>query len=139
MTTWVEQAHADAVLALLGAALPASPPLVVYDGQVPAGAAPPYVLVYLATATPSGTSLTSVYDRAVTRGYLHCVGSTAEAARAVAGRASNALLGVIPAIAGRICFPIRDDGSDAPPQRDETTGVLLMDRLVQIRLESVPG
>lgn len=143
--TWVEQSHADAILALLASALPVSPPLVVYDGSVPANPADQYVLVYLATTTPSGTSLTGIHDRAVTRAYCHCVGraelvaDAAMSARAIAGRVSNALLNVTPSITGRVCFPIRDDGSDSPPQRDESTGVLVMDRLMLFRLESVPA
>lgn len=145
MTVWVEQAHADAILALLAAAAPASPPLVVYDGAAPADPAEAYVLVYFATSTPSGTSLTSVHDRAVTRAYCHCVGRTqvpgnaATAARAVAGRVSNALLNVVPTITDRVCFPIRDDGSDAPPQRQESTGWTVLDRIMVFRLESVPA
>lgn len=145
MAVWVEQAHADAILALLEAALPLSPPLVVYDGAAPADPAEAYVLVYIATTTPSGTSLTSVHDRAVTRAYCHCVGRTklpgnaATAARAVAGRVSNALLNVKPTIAGRVVFPIRDDGSDNPPQRQESTGWTMLDRTLVFRLESSPA
>lgn len=143
MTTWVEQAHADAILSLLAAAPPVSPAMVVHDGAVPALTEADllrgYVLAYIATTTPSGTSLTDEHDRAVTRAYLHCVGMTAASARATAGRASSALLNVRPTITGRVCFPIRDDGSDSPPRRDESTGKLVMDRLLVVRLESVPG
>lgn len=138
---WVEQLHADAILALLAAA-PGSPALVVYDGKVPdppTVASPPYVLVYLATTTPTGTSLTSSQDRAVTRAYCHCVGADAKAARAVAGRVHAALLNAKPTITGRVCFPIRDDDSGGPPDRDETTGVLVMDQVSVYRLESVPS
>ena len=135
---WVEQAHADAVLGLLADAPPASPALVVLDGQVPDGTEPPYVLVYPSTTTPTGTSLTSDQDRAVTRFYCHCVGADAKAARAVAGRVAAALLNVTPTITGRVCWPIRDDDAGAPPDKDETTGVLVMDQLAVYRLESVP-
>jgi hypothetical protein len=137
----VEQEHADAILALLAAAHPVSPALVVYDGKSPedpANLAAEYVLIYMYTTRPDGSALTNGSDRAVTRAICHCVGGDAKAARAVAGRVASALLDVAPAIAGRRCFPIRDEGSQ-PPRRDEATGVMVMDQLVTYRLESVPG
>lgn len=136
---WVEQAHADAILSLLAAAPPVSPALIVHDGKVPEGAEPPYALVYITTTTPTGTSLTNDQDRAVSRAYVHCVGADAKAARAVAGRVDAALLNVKPTITGRVCWPIRDDDSGSPPDRDETTGVLVMDQISVYRLESVPS
>lgn len=139
---WVEQAHADAILALLAAAPGGPPALVVYDGKIPdppTVAATKYVLVYLSTTTPTGTSLTSDQDRAVTRAYCHCVGADAIAARAVAGRVAAALLNVKPTITGRVCWPIRDDNSGGPPDRDETTGTLVMDQVAVYRLESLPA
>lgn len=134
----------NAILALLAAAPPASPPLVVYDGVVPVvppalPPSPPYVVVYFSTTTPEGTSLTSTSDRAVTRAFCHCVGADAIAARAVAGRVHAALLDVVPAIAGRVCWPLRDDNSGSPPDRDETLGPLVMDQVVVYRLESLPA
>lgn len=141
----VDQLHPGAILALLAAAPPASPVLVVYDGLVPMPPAvpappdPPYLLAYFSTTRPDGTSLRMDSDRAVTRAFLHCVGADASAARAVAGRAAAALLDVTPTIAGRECFPIRDDNSGGPPQRDETTGVPVMDQVVVYVLESVPA
>lgn len=143
-TVWVEQAHADAILALLRAAPPAISPLVVHDGVIDP---PPtdddrkrgYIVAHIATSTPSGTSLNSVYDRAVTRAYLHCIGMTATSARAIAGRATNALLNITPEIASRACFPIRDDGSDTPPEPDRSSGKTYFDRMLVLRLESVPS
>lgn len=138
----VEQEHANAILALLADALPASPALVVYDGQAPenpANLAPEYVLVYMYTTRPDGSALTNASDRAVTRAICHCVGGNAIAARAVAGRVASALLDVRPAIAGRVCFPIRDDGTQ-PPRRDESIpGTVFIDQVSNYRLESVPG
>ncbi len=138
----VEQLHADAILGRLAAAPPVSPPLTVYDGAVPPrpeDREPVYVLVYFYTTRPGGTSLTSDSDRAVTRAICHCVGPNAIAARAVAGRVAAALLDARVTIPGRVCWPIRDDGTAQPPRRDETAGTLVMDAVVTYRLESVPG
>lgn len=138
---WVEQAHADAILALLAGAPPLSPALVVYDGEAPkdpAQLAAEYVLVYMYTTRPDGSALTNVSDRAVTRAICHCVGGDAKAARAVAGRVAAALLDVTPIITGRTCWPIRDEGSQ-PPRRDDTTGATVMDQVNTYRLASLPG
>lgn len=139
---WVEQAHADAILALLAGAPPVSPALVVYDGEAPkdpAQLAAEYVLVYMYTTRPDGSALTNVSDRAVTRAICHCVGADAKAVRAVGGRVAAALLDVKPVIAGRTCFPIREEPSAGPPRRDDTTGVTVMDQILDFRLESRPG
>jgi hypothetical protein len=138
----VEQLHADAVLGLLAQAPPATPALVVYDGETPANPdqlATEYVLVYLYTTRPDGTALTGDSDRALTRAICHCVGGNAIAARAIAGRVAAALLDVVPTITGRTCWPIRDDGSAQPPRRDQSTGPTVMDQVVVYKLESVPG
>jgi hypothetical protein len=137
------QAHANAVLALLNAAS-GTPALTVLDGSVPQGTNRPYVLVYLSDRTPGAadaadsTPLQGDSDRLVTTVYCHCVGADAIAARAVAQRVRGALLNVTPAIAGRVCWPIRST-EDQPPQRDETTGPVVMDLVSMYRLESVPA
>jgi hypothetical protein len=143
------EAHARAVLDLLDADND-DPPLVVFDGSVPKDPAtgkskpPPYVLVYFTVATPSGempadsTSLDMDSDRVVLRAYCHNVGANATAARIVAGRTRAALLGVTPSVAGRECWPIRQD-EGLPADRDESTGVLVMDQVDVYRLESVPA
>lgn len=139
---YVEQEHATAILGLLADAPPVSPALVVYDGKSPdnpANLAPEYVLIYMYTTRPDGSALTNTSDRAVTHAICHCVGGDAIAARAVAGRVAAALLDVRPLIAGRTCFPIRDDGTQ-PPRRDESIpGTVFMNQQCMYRLESVPG
>ncbi|MFE7869762.1 hypothetical protein ACFUYE_05355 [Micromonospora humida] len=142
-------AHARAVLDLLDA-VDDNPPLVVYDGAVPKDSTtgkskpPPYVLVYVAVLTPSGempadsTSLDMDSDRVVLRAYCHSVGANGQAARMVADRVRAALLGVTPTIAGRDCWPIRHD-EGLPADRDESTGLLVMDQVDVYRLESVPA
>lgn len=133
------QAHADTFLELLRA----DNQLVVHDGAVPKGAAPPYALVYLTFWTPDGElapdKVPLTFDSNVIdlRGYVHCAGANPAAARAVTQRVRGALLNMRPAVAGRVCFPIRwKDGS--PPQRDETTGVLVMDQTDVYGFTSVP-
>ena len=73
-----------------------------------------------------GTALTSTQVTVTTTLYCHCVGETAASARAVAMRVRAALLNVRPVIAGRNCGPIKQRET-VPPQRDETTGRLVMD------------
>ena len=143
------EAHARAVLDLLDADN-ADPALVVYDGKVPTNPStgksvpPPYVVVYLTVQTPSAemppdsTSLDMDSDRVVLRAYLHSVGANAQAARMVADRCRTQLLGVTPTIAGRECWPIRQD-EGLPATRDESTGTLVMDQVDVYRLESVPA
>ncbi|MFF0823061.1 DUF3168 domain-containing protein [Micromonospora haikouensis] len=132
------RAHCDAVLAMLQAA-PGS--LRVLDGAVPTGAVPPYVLLYFADTDPElvdSSPMDGTSERFVLRAYVHSVGSNASAARALGERVRTALLDQVPTVPGRVCWPIRrEDGQ--PPQRDESTGVLVMDRVDVYRLESVPA
>ena len=137
--------HADAILALLRAA-PGTAPLVVLDGYVPTDSAgksqpPPYVLVYFADNDPEDAESRSAEDgpgRYVVWAYCHSVGGNADAARKVGDRVRTALLGAVPAVAGRSCFPIRrEDGG--PPDGDESTGVLVMDKVDVYRLASEPA
>lgn len=138
--------HADAVLALLRAA-PGTTALTVYDGAVPEDPAtgrskpPPYALVYFADSDPEepdSRPLSGRPARYVLRAYVHSVGLTASAARSVGERVRAALLNVRPTVAGRQCWPIRrEDGQ--PPQRDDSTGSAVMDRVDVYRLESEPA
>ena len=137
------QDHATAVLALLDADNTA-PALVVLDGAVTGTQPLPYVLVYLMVQTPDGLAApdkvsldfnSDVIDMWV---YCHCVGGNAAAARSVADRVRTALLNVTPTIANRVCFPIRwREGN--PPQRDESTGALVMDLVDVYGLMTVPS
>lgn len=130
------QDHVDAVLAL-----PKPAALVVLDGEVPKGQLPPYVLLYFADGNPrlpSAQPLTGASIRYLLRIYAHCVGGDQKASRAVSQMARTWLLDVIPTMVGRTCFPIRaEDGQ--PTQRDETTGVVVQDKVDVYRLESIPG
>lgn len=134
------EAHADAGLALLRAGVPAP----VHDGSVPKGAVPPYVVVYVYRETPDGLvaadkiPLTGRSVAVAMRLYCHCVGANATSSRGIAGRVEEALLDVVPTVAGRECSPIRWlEGQ--PPQRDESTGVLVVDQVDVYGWTSVPG
>lgn len=134
------QAHADAILARLRSAT-GSPSLVVYDGQVPEKPAGAYVVVYLHAETPELPDSRSVQggsERFVVNIYCHCVGGAALAARGIAQRVRGVLLDAVLTVPGRRCWPVRHADSQ-PPQRDETTGVLVMDQVDTYRLESVPA
>jgi hypothetical protein len=128
--------HAQAVLDLLDADN-AAPALVFYDGKVPTGVIPPYVVVYFEEATPGFDFVGQSYEFGL-RATCHCVGGNARAARMVADRVLAALQDVTPTVAGRACWPIRwDDG--APPTRDEATGSTVMDQIAVYLLRSVPA
>lgn len=130
MADLLEKLHADAGLNLLRADLGLS----VYDGKVPEDANgrspdPPYALVYVVVEWPKdgvGTSTAATQVTVTATFYCHCVGLTAEAARVVGMRVRAVLLGVRPVITGRNCGLIKQIET-VPPQRDESTGRLLMD------------
>lgn len=132
------QAHADALLALARAAPPVTPALTVYDGAVPDQTQPPYAVAYIYVETPDATSMTGASDHIIARMYTHAVGSNAAAARAVAQRLRSGLLDARPTIAGRSVAPIQHEQSQ-PPERDDSTGVVVMDQLDVWRLDTYPG
>lgn len=134
------QDHASAYLDRLRG----DPELTVYDGAVPKGAVPPYLLVYLTFSTPdaemSPDKVPLTFDSNVgeARAYCHCVGANGVAARAVGQRVLTRLQNWRPVIGGRDCSPVRwQEGQ--PAQRDETTGVLVMDQVDVYGFTSVPG
>jgi hypothetical protein len=135
--------HTRAVLGLLNAA-PGSSPLKVQNGQVGTTVAPPYVLVYFSLRTPVGAdipqdvSLEAYSDVIICSAYCHSVGADIDAALSVGGRVRGALLGQIPAVTGRQCYPIQhDDG--APVNRDETTNTAVFDLVDVYSFKSIPA
>jgi hypothetical protein len=130
--------HAAAVLALLNAAI--TTPRKVFDGKVDANTDPsvnPYILVYFDSNDPEFDKEANAWRFELTA-TCHCVGGNAQAARQMADLARTALTAVRPTVTGRSCFPItREPGT--PPQRDESTGVLVMDQIDQYVLRSLPG
>lgn len=132
--------HADAILALARGDGPGTP-MTVLDGSVPDGTAPPYVLVYFTDndpEEPDSRPLSGLPQRYVLRAIFHLVGGNAAATRALGDKLRSRLLNVRPAITGRASFPIRREDS-LPPERDESTGSLVMDRVDVYRLESEPA
>jgi hypothetical protein len=143
MSDGIDKAHADAVLALLAAGLDTH--VSVFDGQVPDPtpdvASKPWVLVYFQPTWPTdgaGNSLDGQSQTCRLRIYTHSIGATAAAARSVGGQARAALLNARPAVTGRICGLIRwVDGN--PPDRDETLGTLVMDKVDVWEFVTTPG
>lgn len=139
MSDHLDEAHAQAGLTLLTANLPGR----VHDGKVPDGTDPNagYVLVYAHTAWPReglGNSVREDKVTATTTLVCHCVGATASAARTVGGLVRFSLLNMIPVVAGRSCGPVREDDV-LSPNRDETTGALVMDQVRTYSYISVPA
>jgi hypothetical protein len=137
VTDGLDQALANAGMALLNAD-PIAPALVVFDGYVAPGTPPPYIVVYTSVDRPSEDEDNAGDGRSrvwLARWILHCVGANAVAARAIAQRARTQLLDVRPVITGLSCGLIRHEQSD-PPQRDESTGVLVMDALEIFRCKA---
>ena len=140
MADLLDQLHANAGLNFLIA----DPGLVVFDGKVPDPTPnPPYLLAYITVSWPAretgaANALDGLSVTITTELNLHCVGLSAAAARAVAMRARVALLNKRPTIAGRNCGLIVQEDVQ-PPQRDETTGRLVMDQVLIFSFTSVPG
>lgn len=137
------QDHADAFLALMRTAA-GSPALVVHDGAVPPDGVPPYALLYFHIETPDGLvapdKVPLTFDSDVIEAWatVHCVGDNAVRARAVSGRVRAAVLNKVLTIPGRTVFPVRFRQSQ-PPQRDESTGQLVMDQVDVYVVTSVPA
>lgn len=134
------QAHSAWVLATLRA----DGVLTVLHAKVPTGQALPYVVVHFRMRTPTGVeepdkvALEATSNVLNTSTYCHSVGATADASLAVAGRVRAALLGVIPTVAGRVCFPVVHEES-LPIDPDETTGTDVYDLADVYRFTSLPG
>lgn len=143
MSDLLDKAHADAVLALLSAAVDSH--ISVFDGKVPEPfpdvKANPWVLVYFSPGWPVDGAANTLDGNAATyvqRIWTHSTAATAAAARAVAGQVRAALLNVRPVVTGRATWPIRwEDGN--PPNRDETLGFLVMDQVDVWKLQTAPG
>jgi hypothetical protein len=131
-------AHADAVLDLLRDEI-ADVRDGAVDGELPA---PPYAVVHLHMERPRnspGNAADGVSAELTVVIYLHSIGETAAAARNVASAAGDALIDVIPTVAGRVCGPITHRQSVPPDQPNETTGVPVHDYIDVYRFVSEPA
>jgi hypothetical protein len=132
MTDYLEETHAQIAFSLL-AANPNIP--LVFDEKVPDPTpTPPYVVVKTQvewTRDGIGTGLDAVQDTITTTWTCHCAGLTPAAARAVGGQVRSSLLNAQPFIANRICGPIKAANTPEPPVRDESTGRLVEDWVLQ--------
>lgn len=141
MSDLLDELHAQVGLDLLEAT-PGLGATKVFDGKVPDPTPdPPYVILYVSvdwTRDGIGTALNADQVTVMTTYNCHCVGLTAASARAVGMLVRSALLNVRPVIAGRSCGPIKQDET-LPPQRDETTGRLVMDSISVYSYLSTPG
>lgn len=120
----VPQPTAAAFLALLGS----NANLTVVDGDVGVGQEPPYIVVYTAGGPDEGDNLGRRSNEATVRAYCHSVGETAAAARIIAGQAAATIVDQRLTVAGWSCGPIKRELSN-PPERDESTGVVVMDQV----------
>jgi hypothetical protein len=123
VTDLLDQAFFNACFGLLTA----DPLLTALDGQVPTGTGPPYALVYFSLARPSDDPDNAMDGRSrvwVALFDVHCVGGTPKASRAVAQRVRTNWLDLRPVVPGLVTQPIRMDGEEPPPQKDETTGTV---------------
>jgi hypothetical protein len=138
----LDDLHANVALSLLAAsgALGSK----VFDGKVDDPMPnPPFVVVYTLVEWPSGpdemaNAIDHLSATCRTTWYIHCVGSTAAAARRTAMHVRSTLIDVTPVIAGRSCGMISQVDVQ-PPVRDETTGRLVMDLVHVYTLLTAPG
>lgn len=141
MTDGLDQAIVNAGLTLLRADSSYNSVCPTYDGMVPVGAKAPYRLVYSSLSRPGEGDVDLAGDGRsrvwIVRWIVHNVASGADAsgARAVAQRTRTQMLDQQPSIPGLNCGLIRLEDSQ-PPERDETTGVLVMDAVTVYRLKA---
>ena len=106
---------------------------------VPVGATPPYRSVHFVTEhTPTGERLASLSSRSITRAFVHHVGASDVAARALLRRTKQAWLDVRPAIPGRSVYPIRHEQT-RDPQTTEPVARTTVTITAIYRLETQPG
>lgn len=144
MSDTLDRDHANAVLSLLHAALDPVP-IAIYDGVVPSPypdvKTSPWVLVYFDASWPPDGQANALDGKSATymlRVYCHSTAASAAGARAIAGQVRAALLDVRPTVSGRTTWPIRW-AEGQPPNKDETLGFLVMDKVDVYQLASTPG
>lgn len=129
----------DEDLAQAGLALLEATGIPVYDDTaiLPATVSR-YFRVYTATERPTDAAGNSLRGRSTTwttRWYVHHVGQTDTALRALQMQSRTALLDQRPTVAGRNCGLIRQEAVQ-PPQREERAGPMVLDLVVVYRMPS---
>lgn len=134
MSDQLDEDLAQAGLALLAAT---GIPLV-DDERIPPGTVARYFRVYTMTERPAdaaGNALRGLSTTWTTRWYVHHIGETDTAVRALGMQSRTALLNQRPTATGRSCGPIRQE-AEQPPRRLERTGPMLLDLVVVYRMAS---
>lgn len=113
MTAPVSREHKDAWVALLEAA-----GLTVYQADVPETPVTPYVIVYPDQGRRTRPKFLPVSSRLTQTVQVTAVGADLDEAHWAADKASAALVDVVPAVIGRVCWPIWQETA-VPAQRDD--------------------
>jgi hypothetical protein len=134
----VSRAHADALLAALRAL---TAQFGVYDAEVPATPATPYLVQYPDGGMRERGSLTADHDQVTSSVQWTCVGTSRNEALWVADQACQ-LLGRVLTVPGRSCWPLTQLGA-SPVSRDDTNRTAsnrpLFTAVVDVQLTSTPA
>ena len=108
---------AAAILALVRSSVPET--CAIYEGQAPSAAEPPYAVLYFDSGRKSAFERNILNEAPRDLRYqTTCVGSTPEHARWVADKVGAALYGAVPAVPGRLVWPVIEEASQ-PIRRDD--------------------
>jgi hypothetical protein len=129
-------AHVDAVLDLLRTAAAATS-VAVHDGQSPNLAATPYLVVYADPGVGSHLAMDGVSGHLDQVIQITAVGGSRWQAGMAADLARDALLDVVPTVAGRRCWPIRQEF--AQPARIDVDDPDLFIAVAGYRVRSDPA
>ena len=113
-----------AILSLLRTSVPAT--CAIYEGQAPSGADPPYAVLYFDSGRKSAFERNILNEAPRDLRYqTTCVGSTPEQARWVADKVGAALYATVPAVSGRLVWPVIEEASQPVRRDDESLAVFL--------------
>lgn len=115
---------AVAILALVRSSVPVT--CAIYEGQAPSGAEPPYAVLYFDSGRKSAFERNILNEAPRDLRYqTTCVGSTPEQARWVADKVGAALYGAVPAVPGRLVWPVIEESSQPIRRDDESLAVFI--------------
>lgn len=119
MTPLPSRPLVSALLTLWRASVPTE--LKVYDAEAPQGAEPPYAVAYFDSGLLSGFHRNLVNEGPNELRYqLTSVGKTRDQAAWVADKMAAAILGAVPAVAGRRVWPAIEEGSQPIIREDDS-------------------